>query len=245
MATTKSPKAKSTIEITATSLRELVQSGEPDALLGSEEELIARLKVSRATLRQVARLLEREGWLTVKRGINGGYFSARPDLKTIENSINAYLDMIDADVKETAIIGTTLWIEILGRAASAEPQRAKTTVHMLRDKVLALRSRASLDDVLKIDLEIRAGFLKLIDSRYIEFLFQINVIYAGRKFVSRPPESEMTPEHYEFVQAWRQAKLMEFSAVEDGDKELAMLAARHSRNLWYRRWQSLELAMDL
>lgn len=242
MANMKVPKAKSTIEITATSLREFIQTVEPDSLLGSEEELIARLKVSRATLRQVARLLEREGWLAVKRGINGGYFSARPDLKAIESSINAYLEMIEADVKESAIIGTTLWIEILRRAAGTEPQRAKAAMQILRDKVLALRSRASLDDVLQLDLEIRDGFLKLIDSRYIEFLFQINVIYARRKFAARPSEPESTDEHFEFVQAWRQSRLMEFAAVDDGDKELAMLAARHSRNLWYRRWQGLELA---
>ncbi len=234
-------KAKSTIEIAASNLRALVQEKEAGSLLGSEEELIAYLKVSRATLRQVARLLEREGWLAVRRGINGGYFSARPDLRAIENSINAYLDMIDADVTETAVIGTTLWIEIVRRAASVEPQRAKAVMHVLREKVLAMRSRASLNDVLALDLEIRTEFLTLIDSRYIEFLFQVNAIYAGRKFMSRPQEPE-TAEHHEFVQAWRHAKLMEFSSVEDGDKELAALAARHSRNLWYRRWQSLELA---
>lgn len=241
----KSPKAKSTIEITATSLRALVQTVEPGSLLGSEEELIACLRVSRTTLRQVARLLEREGWLTVKRGINGGYFSARPDLQAIENSVNAYLEMIDADVKESAVIGTTLWIEILRRAAIADPGSAKAAMQTSRDKIAALRSRASLDDVLQADLEIRSVFLKLINSRYIEFIFQINVIFAARKFITRPTEIDGTPEHYEFVQAWRQAKIMEFTAVEDGDKELAMLAARHSRNLWYKRWQSLELAGEM
>lgn len=226
-------------------MRKLVQAADPGLLLGSEEDLIVRLGVSRATLRQVARLLEREGWLSVKRGINGGYFSARPDLNAIENSVSAYLDMMDADVKDTAIVGTTLWIEILRRAARAEPTRAKTAMKALRDKVVALRSRASLEDVLQLDLEIRAVFLKLIDSRYIEFLFQINVIYASRKFVTRPEAGDDASEHYEFVQAWRQAKMMEFSAVEDGDKELAMLAARHSRNLWYRRWENLELAAEM
>lgn len=237
----KSTKAKSIIETAAAGLRKLVQSIESGALLGSEEDLIAWLQVSRATLRQVARLLEREGWLAVKRGINGGYFSARPDLNAIENSVSAYLDLIDADVRETAIVGTALWIEIMRRAASAEPDRVKVVIQALRKKVAALRSDASLDDVLQLDLDIRAVFLELIKSRYIEFLFQINVIYASRQFVTRPDADDDSPEHVDFVKAWRAAKIMEFAAIEDGDVELATLAARHSRNVWYWRWRDLEL----
>ncbi len=225
------------MEMAAASMRALVQALEPGLMLGSEEELVARLGVSRATLRQVARLLEREGWLSVKRGINGGYFSARPDLHIIESSVSAYLDMIDADAKEAAVVGTALWGEILRRAAGADAVRAKTVMRSLREKIAALSTHASLDDVLQLDLVVRSAFLDLIDSRYIEFLFQMNVIFASRKFVVHSAQGDDSPEHYEFVQAWRQAKIMEFSAVEDGDKALALLAARHSRNLWYRRWQ--------
>jgi hypothetical protein len=37
------------------------------------------------------------------------------------------------------------------------------------------------------------------------------------------------------VRAWRSAKLLELESIADGDPELAMMAARHGRNLWHRR----------
>ena len=81
----RAPRLKSTIDAAASRLRALARAANADALLGSEEALVAQLGVSRATLRQVARLLEREGLLKVRRGINGGYFAARPDLRTVEH----------------------------------------------------------------------------------------------------------------------------------------------------------------
>jgi len=56
-----------------------VLAAKEGALIGSEESLIADLGVSRSTLRQAARLLEREGLLRVKRGINGGYYGQPTD----------------------------------------------------------------------------------------------------------------------------------------------------------------------
>lgn len=48
-------------------------------------------------------------------------------------------------------------------------------------------------------------------------------------------------EHHAFVQAWRNAKLMELEAISDGDPELGMMAARHIRTLWRERiWRKVE-----
>lgn len=73
---TRKPRTKPNITTAASALREIIWSAAEGQLLGSEEDLTAMLGVSRPTVRQVARLLEREGLLKVRRGVNGGYFAS-------------------------------------------------------------------------------------------------------------------------------------------------------------------------
>jgi DNA-binding FadR family transcriptional regulator len=228
-------KNTSTIDAAASRLRSIALAAKDGALLGSEDALVARLRVSRATMRQVARVLEREGLLRVRRGINGGYFGARPNVATIETAVSAYLDTLDMDPEEIIVIASVLWVEVLRKAASLGTKAAKATASRLRERVTALPPDASFQKVAEVDEETRTAIFDLIKGRYIELIFHINVAFAQRHF---PPLSEKGSKHREFVHLWRNAKLMELEAISDGDPELGMLAARHSRNLWHRRvWQ--------
>ena len=228
------PKLKSTIDVAASQLRSIVLAAEDGALLGSEETLIARLGVSRATVRQVARLLEREGLLKVRRGINGGYFAARPDIRTIETTVSAYLEMLHTEAEDATAIASVLWVEVLRRAARIRSHESKALAERYLHAVRALRLDASFHDVLRIEQDSRKAIFELVKSPYIELIFQINTAFAQRRFVP-PSDSDDTVSHREFVRAWRGAKLLELESIADGDPELAMLAARHSRNLWHRR----------
>jgi hypothetical protein len=80
----------------------------------------------------------------------------------------------------------------------------------------------------------RTAIFDLINSRYIELIFQINTAFAKGRFAPGS-EKDGTDVHREFVQAWRNAKLLEFASIADGDTELARIAARHGRNIWHRR----------
>ncbi len=231
----KPARTRTTIDAAAQQFRALVRSVEPGESLGNEEGLIAQLGVSRATVRQVARLLEREGLLLVKRGIHGGYFAARPDLRTIENSVSSYLEMLDTDVHETTIIGSALWVEVLRKAAGIKSAEAAELLQPLRERVAALRPSNKFDEILKLEQELRTVIFGLINSRYIELIFQINLIFARRQFPTNPGDLDGSIYHQEFVLAWRNAKLIELDSLLCGDPESAALAARHSRKLWYER----------
>ena len=228
------PKSKSTIDVAAAQLRSIVLSAEEGALLGSEETLLAKLGVSRATVRQVARLLEREGLLLVRRGINGGYFAARPDLRTIETTVSAYLEMLHTESEDVTVIASVLWVEVLRRAARSKTAESKALAEKYLEKLTALRLDASFHDVLLFEQDSRRAIFDLVKSRYIELIFQINTAFAQRRFAP-PSEKDDTDAHREFVRAWRSAKLLEFESIADGDPELASMAARHARNLWHRR----------
>lgn len=233
------PKIKSTIESAASQLRTLVLATDEGTLLGSEETLIAKLGVSRATVRQVARLLEREGLLHVRRGISGGYFATRPDLHTIETAVSTYLEMVHTESEDITVVASALWIEVLRRAARSRTAKSKALAQEYLEKLRTMRLDASFDDVLEIEQESRKAIFELVHTPYIELIFQINIAFAQRRFppggVPRPGAKDEIESHREFVREWRHAKQLEFESIADGDPEFAAMAARHARKLWHRR----------
>lgn len=235
MPPTPSRKTESTINAAASKLRKLAWEVEPGALLGSEEALITQLGVSRATIRQVARLLEREGLLRVRRGINGGYFSARPDLHTIEATVSAYLEMVDTDAEEPLAIASALWVEVMRRMAALRTGKAAAVVEEFRKHLSRVSPNASFDDVLDFEQGFRKAIFDLLNARYIELIFQINMAFQRERFPILPSDRDDTVEHREFVCAWRNTKLMELDAIAEGNPALAMMAARRTRDLWHRR----------
>ena len=230
----KQPRNKSIIDTAAAQLRTLVLSVDEDTLLGSEEELIKQLGVSRATVRQVARLLEREGLLRVKRGINGGYFAVRPDVNTIAETVSTYLDMVDTEREDITQIASVLWVEVVRKAALQKNPNTNTVIAQLKDKLLSMDAGAPFENIRDMEQEIRDTIFDLLNNRYTELIFQINTAYANRHFRSAS-ETDATDEHHRFVHDWRNAKMMELGAISDGDPVLAVIAARHSRNLWHQR----------
>lgn len=229
------PHTTSPIEAAAARLRDLALAAREGSLLGSEEALIARLGVSRATVRQVARLLEREGVLRVRRGINGGYFAARPDVHTIESTVSAYLAMFDTDLEDVFAIASVLWVEVMRKAAAKSTPPAKALAARFKERVGALPADASHDQVLALELETRQAIFALIKSRYIELIFHINMAFAQRQLQPTAAHRDSSAAHREFVREWRSAKLMELQAIGDGDQELGMMAARYIRSVWHRK----------
>lgn len=229
------PRFKSAIDGAAARLREIVLARDPGVFLGSEESLQAALGVSRATIRQAARLLEREGLLRVRRGINGGYFGARPDIETIEKAVGTYLELLNVEADDLIRMASVLWVEAIRKAASVRSPAMRDLAEQFRQRVLALPIDTSFHDVAQLEQDFRTALFNLIGSRYIELIFQINMAFAHRRFPTVPADRDGTPEHAAFLGDWRNAKLMELAAIADGDQELGGIAARHLRNVWHRR----------
>jgi GntR family transcriptional regulator, transcriptional repressor for pyruvate dehydrogenase complex len=232
------PSKETALDTAAARLRDLVLEADDGAFIGSEESLISRLGFSRSTVRQVARLLEREGLLRVRRGINGGYFGARPSVKTVEGAVATYLETLDMDAEDVTIVASVLWVEVLRKAAALRSEQARRLAETFRLRVRKLKPTASFDQILALEQESRAAIFDLTKCRYIELIFTINTAFAGRRFPERADQYD-TQEHRVFVQAWTNAKLMELSAISEGDVELGEMAARHIRHIWHRRvWGS-------
>ncbi|MGE4339496.1 MAG: GntR family transcriptional regulator [Pigmentiphaga sp.] len=230
------PEARTSIDSVVENLRSIVLSKPEGELVGSENAMMAEMGCSRHTIRQVARLLEREGLLRVKRGINGGYFSARPDANTIEETVASYLATIDMDDQDITIIASALWVEAVRKAASNSPE-AEAQLSALRKKVEKVRETATFDEIRALEMATQSKIFELGNSNYIKLIFDINVAFSRRRF-NEPDVDDSSEFQSAFVKSWRNAKLLEFSAIESGDRELAVLSARHSRKIWAQRIRS-------
>lgn len=225
---------QSIVDKAAARLRGLSLAAPDGRFLGNEEALVDQLGVARNTVRQAARLLEREGMISVRCGVNGGYFAARPDLETIEHTVSSYLAAIAVAQEDVTYISSLLWVEAVRRAARLPSHIAKPMAEEFAQKVDAIAPDALFAEIMEVEQEYRTAVFALSDSKYIELIFQINYAFSQDHFVN-DFAADGSEEHFGFVQAWRKAKLMELAAIMDGDEQMAMMAARHVRNILHRR----------
>lgn len=78
---------------TASILREEILRNIKDDewLIGSEDDVMRSLGVSRPTLRQALRILEQEQLITVRRGVGGGLFGRRPTEEGVTHTASVFL----------------------------------------------------------------------------------------------------------------------------------------------------------
>ncbi len=217
---------------------------EPETFLGSEDSLRLQFGCSRNTLRQAARLLERDGFLRVRRGINGGYFGTRPTVATVENFVTAYLETLQMDAEDVTVVASVLWVEVLRKATTRHSEASRQFAEKYQAKLKKIKPTATFAEVRTFEQETRKAIFELAQCAYVEFIFNMNTAFATRGFPRRENLDD-TPEHRAFVRAWKDAKVMELTAIAEGDVGLGVLAARHIRDIWHKRlWHFHAQDMD-
>ena len=214
-------------------LRKRVLASEPDAYLGNEDSLMAFVGTSRGTLRQIARVLEREGLIEVRRGASGGYYARHPDLDTIAATVSGYLHTLEVKSRDATLIASVLWVETLRRAAQEPVHTRQRIADEFMAKLATVAPEAPHERILEFELAYRQAIFELVGSRYVQLIFQINSTFAQGQLGLR---QELTDaEHGEFVRCWRNAKLLELAAIANGDADLAANAAARGRSIWQER----------
>ncbi len=242
-------KSKSPIDLAAATLRKMALALEEGVFLGSEDDLVRQLGVARVTVRQAARLLEREGVLRVRRGIKGGYFAARPSVEMVESVFCSYLETLGLGTQHTGNVTTALWTEVLREAAGADRAATKALVEQLLPQVEGLSDEARLEEVAHLQQTIRTAIFDLIDGHYIALLFQINTAFSRKQLsgIIEQATGAASPQavqrlsddaHRRFVERWKEAAAMELRAILAGDPMIAMLAGLHGRSVWLDRARS-------
>lgn len=114
----------SLVNQTVDALRRAVLSAPgPNVFIGSEEQLIAALGVSRPTFRQAAKLLRHENLLTIKRGMGGGFFTQAPSGEAVSRMAAIYLNSQGTTMRQISEVASPLQAEA-ARQLARNPDRA-------------------------------------------------------------------------------------------------------------------------
>jgi GntR family transcriptional repressor for pyruvate dehydrogenase complex len=117
-------------------IRDMILSGQlnPGDKVGSEKELIAQFEVSKATLREALRVLEALGLVEIRKGLSGGVFIAKVDMKTTIHSIMNFLRFEAVSIRDITMIRYFLEPSIAEMVASTltkdDIARLKATIEM-------------------------------------------------------------------------------------------------------------------
>jgi GntR family transcriptional regulator, transcriptional repressor for pyruvate dehydrogenase complex len=227
------PNAHSLVSVTAEKLRDMILARPPDTLIGSLPELATMLGVGIATVQQVARVLEHEGLLEVRRGPGGGYIGRRPDADTLERSLALYLRVRHADNYEAARMMTLLDCELM-------PAAARCPVASLFEELAALRARVeqciSGAERIAFEDELHAVLFRMVDQPLIELLARVSMRFYRSGPIPQIFEGE------EGLQAWRQWRHQIIAAILARDPERAHFEAERNRRSLLARLERAKLA---
>lgn len=227
----------SVVDRAADALRNLSLRSPEGSFLGSEDDMIERLAVSRATLRQAASRVAQENLVAVRRGVGGGYFSGRPSSMSVTRMAALYLRSYNANFAEiTHAIG---------------PLRAEMSILAIRnrdpDLIRKLDAFAEHDETAPLDaaahgyrafLKSEREFIHLIGdmagNSVLNLLMAILYDFAGQASRSE----DVWIDRPERVQAYRRMRARLARAIIDADIELAQLASRRCSELveeWFEQ----------
>lgn len=213
-------------------LRQIIFEHPPGTLIGRESELCLRLGCNQGMLRQVARQLEPQGLLYIKKGPNGGYFASRPTEDAVLDLAALYLVGVGTTLRDTLIACRGMAIDAARVAAERYPTSEMSGA--LRELLQELRTRIPEDmdshafvlDEERIDQAIFAivGIKAL--RLFVNILNRFSLKDFGKTMFGRQPERR---------RLYREERLHTLEAILTGDGNAAEESMRRVLdmiNMW-------------
>jgi DNA-binding FadR family transcriptional regulator len=218
------------VERAAAKLRTMAASKENGEFLGSEDDLIEILGVSRPTLRQASAQVIQENLITVRRGVSGGFFARLPESGTVSRVAAIFLQSRKTRLPEVLQAIKPLRIELAMLAARNR-----------RDEDLAtLREFIDAENEIGFDLEKQTfrsflrserAFGRIVSelSRNDVLALFLNILYDLIPMLRR--DEDILIDHPERVALYRRHRITILQAILDGDEEMAQLSSRRCSDL--------------
>ncbi|HVW44955.1 MAG TPA: FCD domain-containing protein [Amycolatopsis sp.] len=193
--------------------REIRERGhQPETVIGSEPELLARLRVGRSVFRQAVRILEHNGIARMRQGATGGLVATTPDPRHVVDALSLYLHYLKVDIG--AVFETRSAIE-LATVAQAARHASDLDTGSLRQALLVAQAgdAAGLHGAVHVALAELAGNTLL--TLFLAVLLRVGEYRSGAAEHADPDAHEAIAE-----------------AVVEGDASLARhRMARHLQDL--------------
>ena len=201
----------------AVQLRKRALAVEEGKFLGSEEELMEALGVSRPTFRQVARLLSHEQVLTIRRGVGGGFFARRPTLSTVSRAVAAYLDSRHTSLRQVREAAQGVFRMGVDLAVQSDDQAAREQLAQLREKLVGANGRGpSAARLLALESELESILGKLSGNPAIELCLTM-----FNQFGAEQSTTKLYANRPQRMQAWNRASIGCVDAILARDPQAA------------------------
>lgn len=214
----KQPKPRLVQEITD-KLRDLILEHEPDEQIGSLNEVARLLGVGIVTVQQAARILEHEGFLSVRRGPGGGYYGVRPDEAALERALSAYLRVHGFGYREALEMMSLLDCEMMPAAAECDNEELRAAMRALIDRLDLCDQR---EERVSLEQDLRLQLLRFIRRPLVELVTRV----TNHSYRTHGPALFSSPQD---IQIWKEGRRRVLQAMLDGDSELVRFEAERHR----------------
>jgi DNA-binding FadR family transcriptional regulator len=212
----------------ARTLRAEILVREQGDSLGSEDELVARLGISRPTLRQAARLLEHEQLLRVRRGVGGGYSVRKPDIGSVTRAAAFFLQARRTTMRDVLTASEQLNEAVMMRAAQSRDAAARARLVRTLAEIETQRGERPDATLLAQDLEFIERVLELAANPPLELfvrtLYQFGITQTStRVFRDRADRVAGDTELTALLSRRRTRTMLDWIAEDRGDSPGAAL----------------------
>ncbi|MCB2046975.1 MAG: FadR family transcriptional regulator [Novosphingobium sp.] len=227
---------ESAVDLAAKNLREIALASEDGEFLGSEDELVARLGVSKPTLRQATARIAQEHLVHVRRGVGGGYFARRPGSLTVSRMAAVYLRTRDATYVELTETTPMFYAE-LARLAS----RNRDPEMIARLRQFAERDENTVDEkniqgyaeFMRSEREFIGFLADMAGNKVLELMVAITSDFSA----NAPRNDQRMLRKLDNMAIYRKLRARFARAIANGDGDIAELLSRRCTDLmceWMR-----------
>lgn len=209
-------KKASLIVRTTEALRERIFAVPEGERIGSLHELARSLEVGIVTLQQVARVLEHEGLLEVRRGPGGGYYGARPDAAALERGLHAYMRMNPTSYEEALDMTSLLFNELATAAARCTDAGLRARLATLAER---LPGCVTMMDCGRFEMEFQELLFRMVRRPLFEMLTRVTLHYSTAHTAPRLKVFD------DDGAAWRGGRARIIAAILANDAELTRFEA--------------------
>ena len=190
--------------------------------LGSAEQLIQRLEVSRPTLRQASAQLIQEGLIEIRFGMGGGYYARVPGSASVSRIAAIYLKSHHTRFDEAIRVIEPLHIEMVKLAIDSEDNETRSKLSKFLSEDGTDDSIVDYDAFLKNEQEFGRILGALSGNRMLTLFLQI--LYDFSALLRRG--DDMFQQRSPRLAAYRDMRSQLARAVMNRDKEIAIVLAR-------------------
>lgn len=202
---------------TARDLANLSLAADPGTHLGAEDDLLARFGISRPTLRQAAKLVERDRLISIRRGAQGGYYAERPDARDAIQSLARFLRMKGAHLGHVIQVTRPVSEEA---AVAAARYRSAADVEALQAFAATIDARDTPRDLIAAEVEMARLISQMSGNPVVELILEIGYSFGldekGGDLYADPDRRRRT----------RDMQRSLCNAIIDGDPDIARLMMR-------------------